>query len=475
MSLISFTFFVFLAVVLLIYYKVSAPKRFIVLLAASLVFYVWVEPVCIVFLLISIIATWYLSLNPSKLKFLIIVILNLGILIFFRYGLHFGIHDFIIPLGISFYTFMILGYAHDCVSGKITPETNPLRFALFVSYFPQITQGPIGTYRNMSEQLSGYHEFDADNLKEGAYRILRGCFLKLVIAGRLTYYVDTVYASPKGLCGLTLIIGTFFYTIELYADFSGYMDIACGVSQMFGIKLAENFIRPYLSRNIQEFWRRWHISLNEWFKEHLMMPAVTSKWNKNASNFLAKIFTKAKKGTLRTVIPLVIVWIITGIWHGAEDVYIGWGVYFAIIMLISVCSMNFVKKTKKKIRWNDNNPVIIVLMTIKTYVIVFIGEVMFRAESMSDAMEVYKGIFTNTRINMQQITEAMSMFGNGNQAIASMIIISALIVGMFAVEIKKEKDENAFCGNKALYAAILLVILVLFAVPGQSGFMYQAF
>lgn len=206
-----------------------------------------------------------------------------------------------------------------------------------------------------------------------------------------------------------------------------------------------------------------------------MMPAVTSKWNKSVAKALGKVFPKAKKGTLRTVTPLLLVWIVTGIWHGAEDVYIGWGIYFAIIMLISVCSMNFVKKVKTKIHWNDENPVLIVLQVIKTYIIVFLGEVMFRAKSMSDALLIYKGMFTNTRINMPQITAAMSMFGNGNQAIASMIIIGALILGMLIVEIIKEKNEKAFTKNKAVYAAVLLVLLALFAVPGQSSFMYQAF
>lgn len=205
------------------------------------------------------------------------------------------------------------------------------------------------------------------------------------------------------------------------------------------------------------------------------MPAVTSKWNKSVAKALGKVFPKAKKGTLRTVTPLLLVWIVTGIWHGAEDVYIGWGIYFAIIMLISVCSMNFVKKVKTKIHWNDENPVLIVLQVIKTYIIVFFGEVMFRAKSMSDALLIYKGMFTNTRINMPQITAAMSMFGNGNQAIATMIIIGALILGMLIVEIIKEKNEKAFTKNKAVYAAVLLVLLALFAVPGQSSFMYQAF
>ena len=475
MSLISVTFIIFLIVLLLLYYKVCRKNQWIVLLAASLVFYVWAKPIYLIILLISVLSTWALCLKPSKVKFAFVVAINLGLLIFFRYGLYFNLHSLIVPLGMSFYTFMILGYAHDCLGGKITPESNPLKFALFVSYFPQITEGPIGTYQKMAPQLFGEHDFDKKNIGEGLYRILRGCFLKLVIAGRLTYFVDNVFDSVEDLSGLTLVMGVFFYTIELYADFSGYMDIACGASKLFGIDLTENFVRPYLSRNIQEFWRRWHISLNEWFKEHLMMPAVTSKWNKSVAKALGKVFPKAKKGTLRTVTPLLLVWIVTGIWHGAEDVYIGWGIYFAIIMLISVCSMNFVKKVKTKIHWNDENPVLIVLQVIKTYIIVFFGEVMFRAKSMSDALLIYKGMFTNTRINMPQITAAMSMFGNGNQAIATMIIIGALILGMLIVEIIKEKNEKAFTKNKAVYAAVLLVLLALFAVPGQSSFMYQAF
>lgn len=475
MSLISLTFFAFLIVVLFLYYKACRANQWIVLLAASLVFYVWAKPLYLLILAISIITTWALCLKPNKIKFAGIIAVNLGLLIFFRYGLYYNIHSLIVPLGMSFYTFMILGYAHDCLGGKIEPEKNPLKFALFVSYFPQITQGPIGNYRMMREELFADHEFDKKNIGEGLYRILRGCFLKLVIAGRLTYYVDSVFSDPKGLPGLSLIIGVFFYTIELYADFSGYMDIACGASRLFGITLAENFMRPYLSRNIQEFWRRWHISLNEWFKEHLMLPAVTSKPNKSIAKVLAKIFPKAKKGTLRTVTPLVVVWLVTGIWHGAEDVYIGWGIYFAIIMLISVCSMNFVKKVKAKIGWRDENPVLTVLMVLKTYIIVFLGEVMFRAESMSDAFAVYKGIFTNTRINMTQITAAMSHFGNGNQAIASMLIIGIMIAGMLIVEIIKERNENAFTKNREITAAVLLVLLALLAVPGQSSFMYQAF
>ena len=475
MSLISFSFAVFLVILLLIYYKIPKVHQWKVLLAGSVLFYMWARPVYVVFIGISILSTFYLMKNPKKSHWYLTVAINLMILIVFRYSIYVGIHDLIVPLGISFYTFMTIGYAHDCYGKKIEPETNVFKYALFISYFPQIVEGPIGTYQKMQSQLTAEHDFKLENIKAGAYRVIKGCFKKLVIAGRLTYYVDTVFSAPKGHNGLTLLTGVFFYAIELYADFSGYMDIVCGVSQMLDIELTENFIRPYFSRNIQEYWRRWHISLNEWFKEHLMMPAVTSGWNKKCAKVLGKIFPKAKKGTLRTVCPLVLVWIITGIWHGAEAVYIGWGVYFAIIMLFSVCSMNYMKKVRSFLHWNDKNVFIIIFQTLRTFLIVLFGEVMFRAHTLSDAFYIYKSIFTTTRINSASIAAAMTPFGNGNQAAASVIIMAVLILGLFGVELSKELDADAFTKHRYVYAFLMLVVMALFGVAGQSNFMYQQF
>ena len=475
MSLISLSFLIFICILLTVYYRVKPEYQWIVLLVGSLVFYAWARPVYIVFITVSIVSTWALMRNPVKSHWILTLIINLGILIVFRYSIYFNIHSLIVPLGISFYTFMTLGYAHDCMGKKIEPEKNLAHYALFISYFPQITQGPIGTYQNMKEQLLAPHTFNTDNLKKGGYRCIKGLFKKLVIAGRLTYYVDTVFSSPKSYDGLTLIIAVFFYAIELYADFSGYMDIVCGISEMLDIRLTENFLRPYFSRNIQEYWRRWHISLNEWFKEHLMMPAVTSGWNRKASKFLGKIFPKAKKGTLRTVFPLILVWIVTGIWHGAEDVYIGWGVYFAIIMLFSVCTMNYMKKLRTAIHWNDKNIFIRIFQTLRTFIIVLLGEVMFRAHSLKDAFLIYRRIFTTTRLNPSSFVAAMTPFGNGNQAAASAIILTLLIGALFIVELIKENNNKAFTKHRYLYAAGMLITIALFGVAGQSNFMYQAF
>lgn len=475
MSLISFKFVIFMAVLLVTYYLVPGRHQWKILLVGSLLFYVLANPVYIIFIAISIISTWALMRNPKKSHMVWTIVINLGLLVFFRYSVYVGIRDLIVPLGISFYTFMTIGYAHDCYGKKIIPCDNIFKYALFISYFPQITQGPIGTYQNMIGRLTKEHDFAWDNIIEGGYRVIKGVFKKLVIAGRLTYYVDTVFSNPKGQNGLTLFVGVFFYAIELYADFSGYMDIACGVSRMLDIKLTENFIRPYFSRDIQEYWRRWHISLNEWFKEHLMMPAVTSNWNRKTAKFLGKIFPKAKKGNLRTVAPLILVWIITGIWHGAEAVYIGWGVYFAIIMLFSVLTMSYMKKVRAFLHWNDKNIFVIIFKTVRTFLIVLMGEVMFRAETMSDALLIYKKIFTDIRFNMSYIIATMTPFGNGNQAIASVLILIGLIGGLFVVELIKEIKPDAFMKKRYIYAGAMIMVIILFGVIGQSNFMYQAF
>ena len=475
MSLVSLKFVIFVALLLLLYYKVPAAHQWKILLSGSLLFYVLANPVYIIFIAISIVSTWALMRNPKKSHFILTLLINLGLLIFFRYSVYIGIHDLIVPLGISFYTFMTIGYAHDCYDQKIEPCDNLLHYALFISYFPQITQGPIGTYQSMKDQLIAPHVFDLQNLKEGGYRVIKGVFKKLVIAGRLTYYVNTVYENPQQQGGLTLIIAVFFYAIELYADFSGYMDIVCGVSQMFGITLTENFNRPYFSRNIQEYWRRWHISLNEWFKMHLMMPSVTSKWNRKASKVLGKLFPKAKKGTLRSVFPLLIVWVVTGVWHGAQAVYLGWGIYFAIIMLLSVCTDSTVKKVCQKIGWNAERTGAKILQTLRTFLIVLIGEAMFRANSLPDAFVIYRNIFTNTRINAATAAAALAPFGNGNQALASVLILAVLIGAFFLVELRKEKNPQAFTKHRYLYAGAMIFVTVLFGVLGQSNFLYQAF
>ncbi len=475
MSLVSVPFFIFILCLLVAYYNAGEKHQWKVLLAGSAFFYLCSNPVYIIFIVISIVSTWYLMRRPIRSHFIIAVIINLTLLVIFKYSVNIGVHDLAIPLGISFYTFMTLGYAHDCYDKKTEPSDNIWHYALFISYFPQLTEGPIGTYQDMHEQLVSYHPFDFQRIKTGGYRIIIGVFKKFVIAGRVAYYVDTVYSDPAGYGGLTLIVAAIFYIIELYADFSGYMDIVCGISDMLGIRLKENFMRPFLSKNAPEFWRRWHISLMEWFNTHLFMPSVTSKWNKKASDILSRIFPKAKKGTLRTVCPLIIVWLITGLWHGAKVSYIGWGAYYAVIMLLSLCTRSGIKKLCAAIHWNEENILVKIFQIVRTLVIFTVGEIIFRADSLNDITAIFGNIFTATRINGGEIAAALTPFGNGNQAAASIIIITVVIIAQLIVEIAKERNEKAFTGHRYIYAFLMLVAIALFGVTGESNFMYQAF
>ena len=476
MSFTSIWFPVFCAAAIAAYFLVPVKYQWKTLLIISLVFYAFANPVYLPFLLISIITTHYFMLKGTGKGLAATLIINLGLLIYFRYNIIPGHHSLIVPLGISFYTFMTLGYALDVYNGVIKPERNIFKYALFISYFPQITQGPIGTYEAMGQQLTEPHYFDTERLKRGGYRILKGYFKKLVIAGRLMFYVDTVFSSPGSYGGLTLCMAVVFYAIELYADFSGYMDIAAGLSEILGIRLAENFLRPYFSRTIPEYWRRWHITLNEWFRDHLFVPLMATDFNRSFSDRLKIMLPKAKTATLRTMLPLFVVWLTTGIWHGASLTYLGWGLYYALIMMVSTGTAGMMKRLRKKIKWNAKNRFIIIFQTLRTFFIVCLGYIFFRAGSIADAGLIFKRIFTGgLSLSFGALTEALVPFGNGNQAVASILILGALILGLFIYELLEERQDDRLSRHRLVLAAAMIAATGLLGVFGQSNFLYQAF
>lgn len=475
MHFTSIWFPLFCLISVALYFAVPVKYQWKTLLIISLVFYAFANPVYLPFLLISIITTHFLMLKPKKTRLAAVLVINLGLLVYFRYNFIPGFHSLIVPLGISFYTFMTLGYALDVYNEVIKPERNLFKYALFISYFPQITQGPIGTYEAMGAQLTAPHSFELSRLKSGGYRMLTGYFKKLVIAGRLMFYVDTVFASPGSYGALTLCAAVFFYAIELYADFSGYMDIAAGLSEILGIRLSENFLRPYFSKTIPEFWRRWHITLNEWFREHLFVPLMACSPNRAFSDLIKRLLPKAKTATLRTMLPLFIVWITTGVWHGASLTYVGWGLYYAIIMMLSTGSAGMMKRFRKRIKWEPKNPFIIIFQTLRTFFIVCLGYIFFRAENINDAAVIFKKIFTQFEFNAACITEALVPFGNGNQAIASVLILGILIICFFIYELLEERKDTRVSSHKYILAAAMVSATALLGVFGQSNFLYQAF
>ena len=289
--------------------------------------------------------------KKKKRILLLCLFLNIGILAFVKYTNfvidnvntvleHTGRQelsyiDFIVPLGISFYTFQAVGYLFDVYWEKCEIQKNFLRFTLFVSFFPQLVQGPISRYSHLSQTLYGKHSFDGKNIRSGLERILYGCFKKLVIADRMGAGLHVLAEDPGHYTGGFVFVGMIFYAVQLYADFTGGIDITIGIAEMFGIQVEENFIRPYFSKNIAEYWRRWHISMGTWFRDYMFYPCSISRPVKKIAVFCKKHFGMGAARRVPVYTATMLVWLVTGLWHGARWYFVVWGLANGVILLIS--------------------------------------------------------------------------------------------------------------------------------------------
>lgn len=381
----SYSFFLFLAVLAILYYLIPAKFRWMLLLIASLSFYAFSGPGYLLFILATALTTFYTGLKLDALQrtsseyikqkkeelsieerkaykermkkrqrlwLVLCMVINFGILAVLKYS-DFTIINintlldvfkvdgklpllgFVLPLGISFYTFQTMGYIIDVYRGKYPCERNFPRLLLFISFFPQLVQGPISRYDDLKETLYSGSGFVTRNISYGLQSMLWGYFKKLVIADRLFVAVSTIIRNPGEYQGVFVLCGMFLYAIELYADFTGGIDIALGVAQIFGIKLKENFQRPYFSKSITEYWRRWHITLGTWFRDYMFYPISVSKPMQNLSRKGRKTLGDTMGKRLPVYIATLVIWFTTGIWHGAAWNFIVWGLLNAVVILIS--------------------------------------------------------------------------------------------------------------------------------------------
>lgn len=381
----SYGFLGFSAVLILIYYLLPKKLQWPLLLIASYFFYVKADPVYLIYILVTTI-TIYLSAvlieqnikrenfflkehkgalareekrkykNRQKhfrITYLICCLLvNLGILAVVKYGNFFitNINDVLsavgkkshisfmslaLPMGISFYTFQAVGYLIDVYQEKVSAEKNPFKLALFVSFFPQLMQGPISRFEDLSRTLYSEHKFDRKKVSRGLQRILWGYFKKLVIADRILPAVSMITGEPGTYNGAYILVGMLFYTVELYADFTGGIDITIGLAQTLGIVIQENFDRPYFSKSLKEYWRRWHISMCAWFRSYVFYPVSSSKALQKISAFSRKCFGEKTGKRITVYIASFLVWLATGIWHGASWNFIVWGLLNWAVLMIS--------------------------------------------------------------------------------------------------------------------------------------------
>jgi len=481
----SIAFLLFFPTVVVFYFLFPQKYRWFWLLIVSYFFYMMWSAKFLILIFISTLITYLSGLlmgkyNNKKRLFLVLsLLINLGILFFFKYFnffndslnslySYFNIDwsssriDVLLPVGISFYTFQALSYSIDVYRNNIEPEKHFGKYALFVSFFPQLVAGPIEKSKDLLPQFNIKHKFDYDRIKEGLILMLWGFFKKVVIADRLAVLVNTVYNSPENHQGVTLVIASVFFAFQIYCDFSSYTDIAIGAAKVMGFNLRKNFDRPYFSKSIPEFWRRWHISLGAWFKEYLYFPLGGNR-----------------KGKLRTNLNIMIVFIVSGLWHGASWNFVIWGGLHGIYQVIETTTYGY--RTKMVERFNiDRTSVGHKFYRIMlTFMLVVFAWVFFRANTLTDSVYIFKNLFV---FNFWTIFDG-SIFNLGldkNEFIVA--VFSLLILLSYEIYERKNnifKDLNSF--NIAIRWSFYLAAIfgiILFGIYGdyeKSQFIYFQF
>lgn len=381
----DYSFIGFLLVVFVLYYVLPKKWQWQFLLLASYVFYFIASPSYLIFIAATTVSTYFVSIRLDKLEteqkayikahkgeitreekkeykagvkvkkwkwLLLCLFFNLGILAVLKYtnfvianingvmdAFHIGgeisFVTLILPMGISFYTFQTMGYIIDVYRGTSTAEKNPFKLALFVSFFPQLVQGPISRFNDLAKSLFEVHYFDAKVVSYGLYRILWGYFKKVVVADRILTAVNAIIQNPDTYQGGFVFVGMLFYAFELYADFTGGIDITIGIAQTMGITVTENFRRPYFSKNIKEYWKRWHITMGTWFTDYIFYPISVCKPMLKFSKFSRNTFGEKIGKRAPVYLSSLVVWFTTGIWHGASWNFIVWGLMNYVVIMIS--------------------------------------------------------------------------------------------------------------------------------------------
>ena len=406
----SIDFAIFLPVVFLIYWFVVSKNLKLqnaFLLIASYFFYGWWDWRFLSLIFFSSLVDYSVGLamdkqekiNTRKLLLALSIIVNIGFLGFFKYYNFFvdnfidafslmgqsikpGLLSIILPVGISFYTFQTLSYTIDIYRRKLEPTKDIVAFFAFVSFFPQLVAGPIERASNLLPQFYNKRVFDLAKASDGMRQILWGLFKKIVIADNCAFYANDIFTNYQDYSGSTLVLGAFFFALQIYGDFSGYSDIAIGTARLFGINLMRNFAFPYFSRDIAEFWRRWHISLSTWFRDYLYIPLGGSRGSK--LNVIRNIF---------------IIFIVSGFWHGANWTFLAWGflhaLYFLPLMLQNVNRKNLDVTAAHRYLPNIRE----LLNILITFSMVTFAWIFFRAESIAHAFDYISGIFNSSIIN----------------------------------------------------------------------------
>ena len=490
MSLTSNLFLLFVAAAVIVYYLMPAKARWLVLLVFSYLYYMAGGARFAGFLLYSTAVTFISGLMTGRAldqkrkkaarTFMILgIILNFGMLGAVKYTNfiienintlfhgNFRSLNLLLPLGISFYTFQSSGYILDVYWERCKAEKNPVKYALFVSFFPQILQGPIGRYSRLASQLYDGHRFEGKNIARGIERILWGFFKKMILADWSAVFVDAIFDTPEKYPGLVLF-GLLFYSIQLYADFSGGMDVVIGIGQLFGITMDENFRQPYFAVSITDFWHRWHITLGTWMKDYVFYPISLSRWMGRFGKWCRKKMGRVTGRAMPICIANILVFLIVGVWHGAAWKFIIYGLYNGLIIGISGLLAPNYRSWKKALHISGKETWYHVFTVIRTFVLVNFSWLFDRPNTLRETGILMKNLFT--RFSPAELLT----IGAGKEGTAftpyALLIIAVGCVILFVVSVLKEKGIAVREKIDALpYPAVVCIWFCLFLTIGFFG------
>lgn len=494
----SLQFLLFFPAVVLLYWAFPVRRRWVWLLAASACFYLCWNPKYAVFLLFSILTTYLAGrlidwanklpdrrrLIWKRLTVVGALLCNIGVLFFFKYFdfalenlnavlkvFHFAViqpkFDVILPLGISFYTFQAVGYVIDVYRGNAVSgsdgaaEKNLARYALFVSFFPQVLSGPIGRAGSLLPQLEAEHRFDYEQVKSGLLLILWGFFQKLVVADRIALFVNEVYGHYNNYPGFPLVLATVLYAVQIYCDFAGYSDIARGAARVMGIELIDNFKRPYFARSVADFWRRWHISLSSWLRDYVYIPLGGSrcaKWKKYRN--------------------VMITFLVSGLWHGASWNYVAWGLLHGFYQIFGAVTKPIRNRIIQKLHINPEWWLWKCVQILTTFLLVDFAWIFFRAPGGQVAVGILQSMIARSNLSVLWNGGLYQMgLSKGNWAVLILSVAMVLIVSLLRRKhvLAPALSQRGVVLRWAFYFAALYAVLILGIYgPGYeaSAFIY---
>lgn len=516
MSIVSLSFALFVLILLAIYYLIPKKIQWICLLCGSIFFYACNGIKNLAFIFITSISVFFaarlICIFSSKLKekkqvlskedfktekqktlhkkrivLVSLLAFNIGILIYLKYWLVLThAKNLFLPLGISYYTLQCIGYFMDVYWEKYKNENNFFKFFLFVSFFPQLTMGPINRYDDTGKQLISEHNFNFENIKKGLYTILYGAFKKYLIAdmlyGKISSILDQDYHN---LSGIIVIFGILMYAIYQYADFSGGINIVLGVAKLFGINMKPNFNRPYFATSLANFWQRWHMSLGAWMRDYVFYPFALTKAMHKLSTTFTKHFGRHIGSTIPACIANILVFSIVGAWHGPELHFLIWGLYNGLVIAFSDLLSPFFKKINRLLHIDEKAKWFQIFRIVRTFFIVNIGWYFDRIVDVKKSFIYLKNTFTNFgSISMLSREYLISILGNISYFESQIILVLIGSITVFFVSVLKERNVDIYAkiDSKPLLVKyfiasipLLLTIISFSFNAGDAGFMYAQY